>query len=183
MAIKRTKYRVGALVRKRVQVDASDSSQEAADALDEMLEGSTPRGRVANWRRIAEGNAQALGLLDQAEKLIDERGSINDRAILDQFDMLILRAEHCVQLAKIEEVIVPLAQRGQKNREASTKGGQNSHGMESTEREKRNADIQAEIDRLCIKKGLSYTAARNRVAKDFGLHPDTVKDISKNPLK
>ena len=177
MAVKRIKYRVGALAYSRAKVGASDTSQEAIDALDEMLERATPRGRVANWRRIAEGNAQALGLLDQAEKLIDERGSLGgDRATADRFDLLMLQAEYSQQIAKTEESLIPRVVRDVTRQKGCTAGGQESGRSRRGESDRASIIERA---RALLAEGKDRRALAEILAKRFNCTPRHIRNILK----
>jgi len=59
--------------------------------------------------------------------------------------------------------------------------GRNSHNKTQEARNDRNLKIQTRIDELCLIKGMSYKSARTRAGIEFSLHPDHLKNFTKNP--
>jgi len=70
-------------------------------------------------------------------------------------------------------------------------GGRNSKDVSADDRDERDRLIQAEIDRLCTQRGMSYISACRRVSETIQkIHPptpclsyDRIKKITKNPIK
>jgi|GEM_PF-4824111 len=84
-------------------------------------------------------------------------------------------------MEKTEDIALPLALYGKKTKHERKQGGANSHEMTAEDRAERNEAMQKEIDRLCLEKGHTFRSARKIVAKNYSLHPDTLKKLLTNP--
>ena len=109
MPVKRTKYRVGPFTTEKIEVDANSSAPEAVEAIKAGLKACTPRGRLAIWRPHSERIGVATGLLDEAEALLDARGALNTRPMMDRFDLLLEQAKRMIEQSEFEEKFLPLA--------------------------------------------------------------------------
>lgn len=83
----------------------------------------------------------------------------------------------------------PLAVTARKTEGQRRRGGLDSHGLTAEERQERNRLIQAEVDRLCLERGLSYSRACATVAANISkiyeftetISHDRIKKLTTNP--
>lgn len=179
MTIKRTKIRRGAMEYERVKVTVTKPTQKDLDALVEMFKAATPRARVDFWKPHVERLKVGRKDLAEAKSLIDPRGEVSDMAA---FDRLLKNVQGDVELMQLGKTLIPSAAYGEQTKQERKRGGANSHEMSADDRRLRDEQIQAEIDHLCLEKGLSFKRARVFVAQKHSLHPDHLKRIAKNPL-
>jgi hypothetical protein len=204
MTVKRTKgvwrRRGSAFVYDDVEVhfdNPAHPTPEEQEPLKNFFKSLLPRGQVARLKPHAQELGIGLEDLDEASKLIDKNGHVRPKDRL-AFKLHVERAEKKIELAQVEKTYVPLARDAVKTKTQRKEGGENSHGMSGEERLRRNQWIQKEVDRLCLKKRMSYKGACEWVAKNLleefktehprtgelkSLHRDHIrKRIAKNPF-
>lgn len=142
MTIKRTKHRVGPFDRTKTEwtlVDDDGNNVERAGEMAEigkaMQEALSPRGRIRRWREHADRLNVAGDLLDAAEALMDERGTVER---IDRFDALLAQAEISIERAQNEALDV-YGETGRAARHKATL---------SANRERHNADRRAQSAQL-----------------------------------
>lgn len=178
MSVKKQKHRRGGFVHESVSVklDGKDAA-ESISATKDMLSAASPQGRVQKWKAHAERLGAGLEDLRAAESLIDGRGHV---AEIDRFDLYLSRAVHAIDLAQMEEKIVPMAFDYHLHQSKIAARPRATGGMMPQEREERNRRIREHFDKA--KSNLSLHGFATRYREKYNLSASQLKKILKSQV-
>lgn len=174
MSVKRRKIRRGAFIHEAVsvKVDGKDAA-ESVNATKDMLFAASPQGRLKKWKTHAERLGVGLEDIQKAEYLIDGKGHV---AKMDRFDLYMSRAIHAIDLAQMEEKIVPMAFGYSDRQSKSASKSRTTRGMTPEERAERNRRIRESYART----DLTLNSFAINEARKQKLSPSTIKKIIKS---
>jgi len=151
---------------------------DGAQALGEMIRAATPRGRIAKWR----GHAKRLGVgidnIDAAEAMIDTNGHVPPGS-WDRFDLLMKRAVSDIEMAQVEESIIPKAQQG-----INYSGEQSARAKKPRKKgiAERNDKIKKDWHQTSAKRaGITMNAFAKLREKKYKLNAETIRKIISSP--